>query len=77
MLDDSCCFSVIETDHFIQDSVVQPYMVAHVLPETHNRQSVVCGTGSTVITGCMSRTTTIHMRRTGRSFFCCPLAIAK
>jgi hypothetical protein len=34
MLDDSCCFSVIETDHFIQDSVVQPYMVAHVLPET-------------------------------------------
>jgi hypothetical protein len=35
---------------------------------TTNRQSVVCGTGSTVITGCMSRTTTIHMRRTGRSF---------
>jgi hypothetical protein len=32
------------------------------------RDVVVCGTGSTVITGCMSRTTTIHMRRTGRSF---------
>jgi hypothetical protein len=32
------------------------------------RDVVVCGTGSTVITGCMSRTTTIHMRRTGCSF---------
>jgi hypothetical protein len=34
---------VIETDYFIpgQYSAVQPYMVAHVLPETHNQSSVV------------------------------------